>query len=452
MWNLEKDPALRSSFMNITILDHLPDLSRLRRRLDQALPEIPRLRQRVVAAPARLGPPSWADDPCFDLDYHIRHLAVPSPGTERQLLDLAAALYEDPFDRARPLWQFTVVEGLADGRAALLSKLHHTVTDGIGGLRISMLFLDVVPDAPDAPDAAAAADAGAEPIEESTSILARLGDTAAHQVRRQLGIASRTIGGAVATVTHPQRLPQVVGETVETVRSLSRQVTLSEPARSSLWAHRRSLGRRFEALNLDLDAIRRTAKALGGTVNDVYVTGLAGAAGAYHRAKDAAVDELRVSVPISTRVDRAAGGNAFTPVRVLVPAGIEDPVRRFQTVRDRLGATKRERAIAFADTLAAGMNLLPTAVAVRLVRSQVETVDFAASNLRGAPFDLYVAGARVVSNHPMGPTGGTAFNATVLGYLDSLGLGLNVDEAAIEDPTLLRQCIVDAFDELASLG
>src|SRR5436305_10308861 len=152
MWTIEKDPALRSSFLQLTLLDSTPDFERFRRRMDRAVRVLPRLRQRVVNPPARFAPPEWADDPSFDLDFHVRRLALPAPGSERQLLDLAALVYEDAFDRARPLWQLTIVEGLEGGRAALLAKMHHTITDGVGGVRLSLQFLDLSPDAPDPDD------------------------------------------------------------------------------------------------------------------------------------------------------------------------------------------------------------------------------------------------------------------------------------------------------------
>src|SRR6476661_1541024 len=142
MWNLEKDPALASSFANVTILDQHPDIDRLRGRLAHAIDVVPRLRQRVVPAFGRLAPPEWRDDPDFDLDYHIRHIAVPEPADDRALFDLAAVLASAPLDRTRPLWEFTIIDGLDGGRAALFQKIHHTITDGEGGVRMSAEFID----------------------------------------------------------------------------------------------------------------------------------------------------------------------------------------------------------------------------------------------------------------------------------------------------------------------
>jgi WS/DGAT/MGAT family acyltransferase len=439
MWNLEKDPALRSAFLNITFLDRPPDLERLRRRMEAAIPKVPRLAQRVVPAAGGWGAPEFRPDPQFSLDHHVRRMAVPAPGDDRQLLDLAANLYEDPFDRARPLWQFTVVEGLSGGRAALLSKMHHTITDGVGGLRLSMQFIDASPDGPDQEDAPAGA--VGDRSAGDTSLLGNVARTATLQVAR----AGKTIGAIAGLAVRP-------GTAVDTARSLLRQGAVVEPARSRLWAGRRSLTRRFEAMRLDLDGLRAAGKNLGGTVNDAYVTVITGAVGGYHRAKGAEVGDLRMTMPVNTRTDRGESGNSFAPTRVLVPAGVVDPAERFDLVRQRLATTKSERAIGLAGVLAGVLINLPTAIQIRLAHQQVGTVDFATSNLRGAPFDLWIAGAHIESNHPMGPTAGTPLNATVLSYKGSLDLGLNLDGAAIDDPDLLVECVAAAEAELLALG
>jgi WS/DGAT/MGAT family acyltransferase len=447
MWNLEKDPYLSSTFANVTILDSVPDLDRLRARLARAVTVIPRLRQRVVPALGRFAPPEWRDDPDFDLDYHMRVLSLPAPGTERQLFDLVSLLAQDPFDRTRPLWEFVVIEGLDGDRAVLFQKMHHTITDGEGGVRMSAQFIDLTRDATepmiqDEP-------VPSEPID--TSFVGVVADTVRHNARRQLGMLRRFAEEAAGTVTHPERLVGLAGAAVDTGRSVLRQTAVTDHARSPLWS-RRSLRRRFDVLRVPLDDAKRAAKALGGSVNDFFVTGAAGGAAAYHRAKGAEVDELRIAMPVSTRTDRSAGGNAFSPSRALVPAGIEDPAERFAAIRERLDVTKKERALGLVDGLAGVMNVLPTSVLVRFARQQVETVDFATSNVKAAPFDLYIAGALIEANYPMGPTGGTAFNITLLSYRGSLDMGINIDLAAVDDPDLLRECLEQAFAELCALG
>jgi diacylglycerol O-acyltransferase / wax synthase len=150
MWVVESDPFLRTDFTNITLLETAPDVRALRAGLERAIEAFPPLRQRVARPPLGLAPPQWADDPDFDLAYHMRRLSVPLPGETRQLLDLAAQLAAMPLDRARPLWELTVVEGLADGRAAVLQRLHHTLTDGVGGMKLLRSLLERTP--PDAND------------------------------------------------------------------------------------------------------------------------------------------------------------------------------------------------------------------------------------------------------------------------------------------------------------
>ena len=446
MWNLEKDPHLSASIANITILDQPPDQERLRARMARAVDSIPRLHQRVVPALGRMAPPEWREDPDFDLDYHLRWMALPAPGTMRQLLDLAAAIVHDPFDRTRALWEFVVIEGLEGGRAAMVQKLHHAVTDGQGGIRLSEQFIDLERDAtePIAPPRPAP-----DPIE--AGLLDATVDTLTHNLRRAVGVARRTAGEVGGLVRHPSRLPALGSDAVELTRSAMRQLLVTDPARSSMWTDR-SLRRRIEVLQVPFDDAKAAAKALGGSLNDLFMAAAVGGAGAVHRAASMPVDELRVSMPVSTRTDGSAGGNAFTPMRILIPATDGDPAVRFAAVRDRLSGIRHEKALSIVDGFAGFANLLPTSALVRLARQQVETVDFAASNVRGAPFPLYIAGARIEANYPIGPTGGTAWNLTLMSYDGTLDMGLNVDLGAVPDPEGLRDAIATEFALLIAAG
>jgi WS/DGAT/MGAT family acyltransferase len=321
--------------------------------------------------------------------------------------------------------------------------MHHTITDGVGGIRLSAMFIDLERDAAEPPPP--------EPVpfaETSDGIVSEVSAALAHGLRRQLGMTRRAAANTTDLLHHPQRVPGQAADAAGIARSLLRQLVVTDRARSPLWAGRRSLSRRFETLSVDLDRLKEVANALGGTVNDAFVCGVAGGAGAYHREKGVEVEELRASMPVNTRTDKSAGGNAFTPTRVLVPAGTKDPVERFEVIRDRLTSTKGERGLGFTESFAGVLNALPTSVLVNFARQQTETVDFATSNLRGAPWDLFIAGAEVLGNHPMGPTAGTAFNATVLSYRGTLDMGINIDIAAVDEPALLRTCIEESFAEL----
>ncbi len=446
MWNLEKDPHLSASIANITILDSPPDPARLRARMERAVASIPRLHQRVSPALGRLAPPEWREDPDFDLDYHLRWMALPAPGSMRQLLDVASAFVHDPFDRTRALWEFLIVEGLEGDRAAMVQKLHHAVTDGEGGIRMSEQFIDLERDAtePIAPPRPAP-----DPID--AGLVDTTVDTLTHNLRRTVGIARRTAGGALGLVRHPSRVPALGRDAVELARSAMRQIVVTDPARSPLWT-RRSLRRRIEVLQVPFDDAKSAAKALGGSLNDLFVAAAVGGAAAVHREVAMPIDELRISMPVSTRRDGSAGGNAFTPTRILVPALDADPTARFAAVRDAISGIRQERVLSIVEGFAGFANLLPTSAVVRIARQQVETVDFAASNVRGAPFPLYIAGARIEANYPIGPTGGTAWNLTLMSYDGSLDMALNVDTGAVPDAERLRDAIAAEFDALIAAG
>ena len=363
------------------------------------------------------------------------------------MFDLASTLAAQPLERTRPLWEFTIIDGLEGGRAALFQKIHHTITDGEGGVRMSAEFIDFSREEPERADPPPrSADAAAQP----STLLSTVIETATHNVRRQLGMARRAATNIADLALHPQKVPALGAELVGAAQSLARQASVTDHSRSPIWTER-SLRRRFEVLRIPLDDTKRAAKALGGSVNDVFVAGAAAAAGAYHRTKGSEIQELRISMPVSTRSDRSMGGNSFTPARLTVPVDGKGAVDQFSAIRERLTATKHERALEFADALAGVINVLPTSMLVRIARQQVETVDFATSNVRGAPFDLYIAGAKILANYPMGPTGGTAFNLTVLSSGGWLDMGVNIDLAAVDDPELLRTCLEDAYAELLSI-
>ena len=281
--------------------------------------------------------------------------------------------------------------------------------------------------------------------------MSTVAETVGHGWRRTLGMAQRTLEITGDTVCHPLHLATLGGDAVETSRSVVRQLTVTDHHHSPLWDGP-SLSRRLEVLDVVFDDAHRAAKVLGGSINDLFVTAAAAAAGSYHREQGAEVDELRMAMPVSTRHDRSAGGNQFAPTRVLVPTGAMDPASRFTQVHEILTRTKTERAIGLMDGLAGVVNLLPTSVVVRMARQQAETVDFTTSNVRAAPFDLYIGGERIEATYPIGPLAGTAFNVTMMSYRGWLNLGLHLDTGMITAPERLREHLVEAFAELLAAG
>jgi diacylglycerol O-acyltransferase / wax synthase len=455
MWAVEKDPALRSDFCNLTLLDSTPDPDRLREKIGDALRGIPRLGQRVVSAPLRIVPPVWVDDPDLDIGYHVRRVAAPHPGRMRELLDLCAALAEAPFDRSRPLWEFTVIDGLAGGRTAMLQKMHHTITDGVGGLKLSLALVDFEPD----PEPAARLDGESqdEAGEGHDDDVARqspidvLRDAVGDAVGRHLSTTRTLATTAGHAVTHPGEAPANAIGALRLVGSLRRQVLVTDAARSTVLTGR-SLRRHFEVFTVDMPAAREAAKRLGGSLNDVFVTGVAGALGRYAEKSGGAADELRMAMPVSTRERGERAANRFVPTRLLVPTDPHDVRERFTTTAERMRSTRSEPALAAAELLAGFASGLPTSMLVAATHSQTRTIDFATSNLRGSPVPLYLAGARIVANYPIGPRTGCALNVTLLSYCDELNMGLNIDPAAVSDVPLLMTCLAESFDELLNAG
>jgi WS/DGAT/MGAT family acyltransferase len=447
MWSLDADPVLSSTFANITWFDRLPDRTVLRRRLWRATRAVPRLRRRVVEG---FGPttPHWEDDPAFDLDHHLRWLELPAGATDADVRALAVSLAATPFDRRRPLWEFTVI-GLADGRAAMVQKIHHTITDGKGGIKMSLEFVDLERDAPQP----APLDDGPPPVADRSPWVGAL-DAVNDLARRPASAARRIVDVAAEWARDPLHVASILAalpaETAATTRSIVRQVGVVDSHRSPIWTER-SLDRTLETFDISLVDAKAAAAELGCSVNDLFVSAAAGGAGAYHRRLGVGVDELRMSMPVSARTERTAGGNAFTPTRVLVPVG-PDARARTREIHERLAVTKSERAMNLMGSLSGLATLLPQPVLVRLARQQVLTVDFATSNVRAAPFDLYIAGALLTANYPVGPIAGTAWNLTTMSYRGVLHLGLHADRAAVADPAQLRADIEASFAELLQLG
>jgi diacylglycerol O-acyltransferase len=442
MWRLEKDPHLSSTYANVTVLDRRPDIDQLMRRMDRAAQVVTRLRQRVQPTPVNLSAPLWVDDPHFDLNYHVRHVALPKPGSMRQLLDLASLIACDPFERTRPLWQFVVVDGLRGGKSALIEKLHHTIADGETSVQISLQFLDFDRDAPEPPPLDPTLRVPADDAAETASNHDVLRELFGNSVRMPLGLI-RQVRDLIAD---PAGIPGAGTAAADTIRGILTQLGDTERAHSPLWTER-SLLRRIEVLRAPFDETRAAARRLGGTLNTAFLTAATEAAARYHEQLGAPVEFLRASMAVSTRTD-GSGSNAFSLAKMLVPTGDMEIAERFATIQAATSAAREATRSGSLDALAAVAATLPTSLITRIARQQAQTVDFATSNVRGAPMPLYIAGAQVLENYPVGPLLGVAFNLTLLSYNHSLDMGINLDRAAVSEPELLRRCMERAFIDL----
>lgn len=449
MWHIEKDPLLRSTITALTVLDQAPDRERLLDKLERGTRLVPRLRQRVVGNVFSLAPPRWEIDPNFDLRYHVRWTNLGGDGSLRDVLDIAEPVAMQGFDRARPLWEFVVVEGLADGRAALIQKLHHAITDGVGGIAIAMLLLDLErnPEGADEP---------MPPLPEGKVLTPaeRTVDAIGHIARRNLGIARRArstlTGAAAGAASDPLAIVRGIGDTAA---SVARMVSPATEPLSPLMRSR-SLSVRFDTLTLSLPDLKAAAKKADGRLNDAFVAGVAGGLRRYHAMHDAPVEALRMNMPINVRTDETenVAGNQFAPARFPVPVSIEDPVEAMTAIRELVAGQRGEPALALLEPMSGLLNRLPTTVTTSIFGSMLKGVDFTTSNVPGAPIPVFMAGAEIEMMVPFGPLAGAAVNVTLLSNRDEVHLGINSDLAAVPDPDTLRGCLQDSFDELLKLA
>lgn len=440
MWRLEKDPYLSSTFGTVTILDRAPDFDALRRRMERAVVGVPRLGHRVQSTPANLSPPVWVDDPDFDIDWHVRRIACPKPGSLRQVLDLASLVIADPLDRTRPLWQFVVVEGLRGGKSAVIQKMHHAITDGERGVQLAMHYLDLERDAPEPPTAPRR-----EPDEigePETTNIDMLREVVTGGLRIPIGVAKQVR----ELLADPAALPEASATAARTFKGLVDQLSDTDGARSPLWTQR-SLHRRIETARAPFRETKDAARRLGGTLNTAFLTAATDAAARYHRELGEPVESLRASMAISTRTAES-GANAFSLARMLVPTGDMPIAERFQAIQESATMARETSRTAGLDAMATLASTLPTSVITRLARQQAQTVDFATSNVKGSPVPVYICGAQLIEVYPIGPLLGVAFNLTLMSYLGSLDMALNIDAAAVAEPELLTDSLQRAFREL----
>ena len=444
MWRLEKDPYLSSTFGTVTILDRAPDFDALRRRMEHALVGVPRLGHRVRSAPANLSAPVWVDDPDFDIDWHVRRIACPKPGSLRQVLDLASLVLADPLDRTRPLWQFVVVEGLRGGKAAVIQKMHHAITDGERGVELAMHYLDVERDAPEPPPIVADdADECPHHVAPGSADLVR--EIITGGLRIPLGVAKQVR----ELLADPAALPGASGAAARTFKGLIEQLSDTDGARSPLWTER-SLHRRVETARAPFRETKDAARRLGGTLNTAFLTAATDAAACSHRELGEPIESLRASMAISTRT-ADSGANAFSLARMLVPTGEMPIAERFLAIQEAAMMARETNRTAGLDAMATLASTLPTSVITRLARQQAQTVDVATSNVKGSPVPVYMAGAQLLEVYPIGPLLGVAFNLTLMSYLGSLDMALNIDTAAVTQPELLADCLAQSFRALAKV-
>ena len=447
MFRGEQDPRGRSAMLSVVLLDVAPDFARLRAAMDRASRVVLRLRQHVVVPALPLGSPQWILDPDFDLDFHVRRVRLTEPGTLRQLLDFAQPILNSPFDTARPLWEAHLVEGVdIDGAsAALLYKLHHAVTDGVGGVELFKQLYDFErePDRGPMPSIPSPEDVSSTDIVRSAARRAPVSVVAMAANRSSQGVR----------VTR-----RIVADPLAALRDVSKFVSSAQrvlgppPVPPSPLLRRRGLGRRLETYEFPLDDFRRAAKAGGGSVNDAFISGIGGVLRLYHEALGVMVDAVPLALPVSLRSDDdPAGGNRFAGARIAAPVSEPDPARRIARIREQILNAVGEPAINALGSVAPALSRLPAPL-LGAISGIASTTDVQASNVPGYPEAPYLAGSLVLKTFPFGPVPGVPMMIILVTQAGVCYLGVHYDTAAITDHELFARCLREGFDEILAMG
>ena len=447
MWRAEADPRTRSTGVLLEILDKEPDWDRLVAAHDRVSRQIPRLRERAVEPLLPMVPPAWSPDPHFDLGYHLQRVRLPEPGTMRQLLDLAQGILARPLDKARPPWEAVLIEGLEDGRAGYLLKVHHSLSDGIGLIQLLTLAHSR---APEPGEYQLAPPVAQRPLLTPKSLLAsrlrqQFADAPSEVIRRG-GDSLKLIG---RTVRNPAA---VAGDTLRFGRSLRRVLTPPPTERSPLLHGSGGFGYRFVLHDVPLSDLKAAGKAAGGSVNDAFLAGLLGAFRRYHEHYGIPVDLMPIGIPVSLRTsDDPMGGNRFAGARFAAPVGEPDPRTRIEIIREFVVTARAEPAIGFLELVAPALSRLPAAAVIELAAGMTNVSDVQASNIPGMGHPVYMAGARVTGLYPLGPRPGVAAMIAMISYDGTCCIGLNVDPDVIGDLEVFESCLREGFDEVLAL-
>ncbi len=418
---------------------------RVRALLEARLDLVPPLRRRLVEVPFGLHVPSWVEDPDFDICYHLRRAALPAPGGQRELSAFIADIASRPLDRNKPLWEAYVVEGLEHGYYGFVTKIHHSLIDGIAGVAILAALFDAANDAPLVPE---------QPAEEwqperVPSDVEMLGRAVVQILQRPARIA-RAVAGS---------LPSFV-RAVRRVREQQLDVALPLTA-PRLSMNRTITAQRVVALtSVPLADVKSVKNALGVTVNDVVLAVSAGALRAYLDRRGELPDRpLVASIPTSVRAPDDQGfGNRVSSMFAALPVEIGDPVERVRAVARSMTGAKGMHEEVGSSTLQDWAEVAAPALFSRAMSAYTRlrvgerlrpVINLIASNVPGPPFPLYFAGARLVAIYPLGPIfDDCGLNMTVISYLDHIDYGFLGCRELVPDIDELAACVPDALTEL----
>lgn len=440
-WAMENDPTLRSTVVLVALLESPPGFDVVVDRFDRISRVVPLFRQRIVPNPPP-APPRWEVDPDFDLAFHLRRVVAPPPGDLDTVLAMARRAEMAEFDRARPLWEITLVEGLAGGAAALVCKVHHSLADGIGAIQIGMILFDLTQEPQDLGPLPPA------PEPDRPGLLRPVRNLAVYNAGLAGAAAKAGLQVGPVALGALRRPVRSAGDAVATAASVYRVVRPITRTGSPIMKQR-SLLRELAVHEVPLPALREAAHRAGAKVNDAFLAGVTGGLRRYHTRHGVSVGDLHVTMPVSIRrPEDPVGGNRITLLRFDLPAGVWDPLERLRLIHRRTESMRTERSLPYTQLIAGGLNLVPRPYISAILRH----VDFLASDVPGIPAPVFIAGSPVRALYPFGPTIGAAVNVTLMSYADTCGVGVNIDTAAIPDVAAFLECLREGFAEVLTVG
>jgi diacylglycerol O-acyltransferase len=430
-----------------------PPLDELLAHIDARLHLVPRYRQRLAHTPLDRGRPVWIDDEGFRLEFHVRHVALPSPGRRDQLLALLSRIFSTPLERRRPLWELWFVEGLQDGGFALIFKTHHAVTDGVAGAGLASVFFDPAAEPAERGELTRAPAAWAPARNPGTLALLTL--AAFRDAQDNVRLLTRTLAAAA----HPQRAARQLGAALEGIGEIVWAVlnpAPETPLNTPIGPHRR-----LATVSCALEDFKTIKNTFGGTVNDVVLAVVTGVLRRFLEARGVRTEglELRALVPVSLRSagdgEGGAIGNRVAAMRTTLPVHIADPLARLEAVRAAMSAVKDSRQALGTEVLASAHDFAPPSIlaqATRLVFSG-RLFNLLVTNVPGPQIPLFMLGRAIREVYPIPVLPPDhALSVAITSYDAQLNFGLLGDAAAVPELEQIGTWVREAIEELVGLA
>jgi diacylglycerol O-acyltransferase len=425
-----------------------PSREEFAEQIESRLHRVPRYRQKLAFPRFEMGRPFWVDDPRFNLDYHVRHTALPAPGSEELLRSLAGRIFSQRLDRSKPLWETWLVQGLEGGRFALISKTHHALVDGVAGVDLATVLFDLSEVPEERPEAPEPWDPAPEPSDA---------ELVAEGVRGLVRTPTRLLGRAVDAVRSPgetvaaaREAAEGVGEVVWAGMNPAPETPLNVP----IGPHRRVWWVRSR-----LDDFKSIKNSLGGTVNDVFLAVVAGALGRWLRSRGVRTEglELRGLVPVSIRAKDEGGklGNRIAAMRGPLPVYAEDPIERLRIVCKSMAGLKESKQALGAEVISNLEDFAPPTLLATASRLNFSTRLFnvIVTNVPGPQFPLYLLGREMLELVPIAflPED-HALAIAAMSYNGKLEFGLLADYDAMPDLEQLAHYFEESLAELLEVA